>query len=236
MATQTPSPTLVKDARATRSTIFLKIGMAVTGIIFILFVLTHMYGNLRAFWGETAYNTYAENLRTVFTPELPHRGLLYLLEAVLAAALVIHVYCAVTLWRRAVAARPIKYQMKKNKHSSLSSRTMRYGGVAILLFVIWHLLEFTIIKININGDQTNNPYVLLVQTFQVWWMTVIYLLAMLALAFHLHHGTWSAAETLGWTGTARARRNAKALGWVVAVVIAGGFSLVPFFVLVRVIQ
>ena len=90
-------------------------------------------------------------------------------------------------------------------------------------------------EINPQGGATDDPYNLLVDTFDVWWLTLIYLVAMVALGLHLHHGVWSAAQTLGWTGTARARRNAKTLGWVLAVVIAGGFSLVPIFVLAGVI-
>ena len=76
----------------------------------------------------------------------------------------------------------------------------------------------------------------MVDTFDVWWMTLIYLLAMVALGMHLHHGTWSAAQTLGLTNNARSRRNAKAIGTVLAVVVAGGFSLVPIFVLAGVID
>ena len=108
---------------------------------------------------------------------------------------------------------------------------MRWGGVTLLLFVIWHLLNFTVGKVNVTGGATNDPFNLLVDSFGVWWLTLIYLVAMLALALHLHHGTWSAAQTLGLTGTASARRRAKAAGWVLAVVIAGGFSLVPLAVL-----
>jgi succinate dehydrogenase / fumarate reductase cytochrome b subunit len=125
--------------------------------------------------------------------------------------------------------------MKKNIASSLSSRTMRWGGLTLLLFIIWHLINFTVGKVNVSGGETNDPYNLLVDTFDTWWMTLIYLVAMLTLALHLHHGVWSSAQTLGLTNNARARRNAKTLGWIVAVVIAGGFSLVPIFVLAGVI-
>ena len=104
-----------------------------------------------------------------------------------------------------------------------------------MLFLIWHLVNFTIGKVNVSGGATNDPYDLLVDTFDTWWMTIIYLLAMVALALHLHHGTWSALQTLGLTNSARSRANAKTAGWVVAVVIAGGFSLVPLFVLFGVI-
>jgi succinate dehydrogenase / fumarate reductase cytochrome b subunit len=112
---------------------------------------------------------------------------------------------------------------------------MRWGGVTILLFIIWHLLNFTVGKINVQGGATNDPYNLLVDTFDAWWLTLIYLVAMLALGMHLRHGVWSAAQTLGLTNNAAARRNANMLAALTAVVIAGGFSLVPIFVLAGVI-
>src|SRR4051794_5870766 len=209
--------------------------MAASGILFILYVLAHMYGNLKAFAGHDAFNEYAEHLRTMGEPILPYSGFLWILRAVLIVALVVHVWSAVALWRRAGHARTTKYVMKKNLASSFSSRWMRWGGVAILLFLIWHLLNFTIGKVNVSGGATNDPYNLLVDTFDTWWMTIIYLLAMLALGMHLHHGRWSASQPPGLTNPFRARRNAKALGWILAVVIAGGFSLVPIFVLAGVI-
>jgi len=227
--------TLVKGARTTRTTIALKMLMAVSGIIFILFVLLHMYGNLKAFAGHDAYNTYAEHLRTIGEPMLPHAGLLWVIRTVLLASLAVHVYCAAALWKRSNRARTVKYQVKKNVSSSFSSRMMRWGGLTLLLFIIWHLLNFTVGKVNVAGGATNDPYNLLVDSFGVWWLTLIYLVAMFALGLHLHHGVWSSAQTLGLTNNAKARRNAKAIGWIVAVVIAGGFSLVPIFVLADVI-
>ena len=240
VAVQTPSPELVKHARAARTTIALKLTMATSGIIFILFVLVHMYGNLKAFQGQDAFNTYSEHIRTFGEPMLPYAGLLWVIRVVLILSLVVHVGCALTLAKRAAKARPVKYQMKRNLGSTFSSRTMRWGGVTIFVFVIWHLLEFTIVKINVgSGGQsanvTQNPYELLVHTFDVWWMTIIYLIAMAALALHLHHGTFSSLQTLGLTDSARARLNARRAGWVVAIVIAGGFSLIPLFTLFGVI-
>jgi succinate dehydrogenase / fumarate reductase cytochrome b subunit len=227
--------TLVRGARASRSTITLKLLMAASGIIFIGFVLVHMYGNLKAFSGHDAYNEYAEHIRILGEPMLPREGALWILRAVLIVSLVVHVASAAALWKRAKRARRTQYVMKKNIASSLSSRTMRWGGLTLLLFIIWHLINFTIGKVNVSGGETNDPYNLLVDTFDTWWMTLIYLVAMLTLAMHLHHGVWSSAQTLGLTNNARARRNAKTLGWIVAVVIAGGFSLVPIFVLAGVI-
>ncbi len=226
---------LATGARSTRSTVALKLLMAASGIVFIGFVLLHMYGNLKAFGGHDAFNEYAHHLRELGSPLLPHGGALWLVRAALLASLVVHVLCAVLLWRRAGRARSVKYQVKRNRSSSLSSRTMRWGGVTILLFLVWHLLNFTVVKVNPSGGATNDPYNLLVDTFDLWWMTLLYLLAMVALGMHLRHGVWSAAQTLGLTNNVRARKNAQTLGVIVAVVIAVGFSLVPIFVLAGVI-
>lgn len=231
---------MAKGSRGTRSTIFLKLLMAVSGLLFIGFVLGHMYGNLKAFEGQEKFNHYAEHLRTIGEPILPHAGFLWILRVGLIVALVVHVACAVILWKRANRARTTKYAVKKNRSSSLSSRTMRWGGLTVLVFLIWHLLNFTIGKINPStgntGDAAGDPYSLLVDTFDLWWMTILYLVAMVALGMHLHHGTWSSLQTLGYTSTAASRARAKAAGWILAVVVAGGFSLVPLFVLFGVIE
>ena len=127
MATTT-RPALVKGSRASRSTIALKLTMAVSGLIFIGYVLVHMYGNLKAFSGQEAFNSYAEHIREIGEPILPHEGFLWIARAVLLLALAVHVYSAVALWRRAGKARSTKYVVKKNKNSSLSSHWMRWGG------------------------------------------------------------------------------------------------------------
>lgn len=211
--------------------------MAVTGLIFIGYVLLHMYGNLKVFAGQDAFDEYAHHLRTFGEPMLPHEGLLWVMRALLLLSVIGHAYAAFTLWARASRARTSKYVVKKAVAATLSSRTMRWGGVALLLFVVFHILHLTTHTINVNGDP-ESPYDRMVSSFQpeVWWVAVIYLLAMAALAMHLRHGVWSAAQTLGLTNSPRSRRNAKLLGLVVAVVIAGGFSLVPIFTLFGVIS
>jgi len=227
--------TLVKDSKSTRSTIALKILMAVSGIVFIGFVLMHMYGNLQAFAGHDAFNEYAEHLRTFGQPMLPYAGLLWVIRVVLLLSLVTHVTCAVLLWRRARRARTIKYVVKKNNHSTWASHLMRWGGVTLFVFIGWHLLNFTVGKYNPTGGSTGDPYNLLVDSFDTWWLTLIYLVAMAMLGAHLHHGIWSSLQTLGLTNTAGSRARAKTFGLGLAVIIAGGFSLVPIFVLAGVI-
>jgi succinate dehydrogenase / fumarate reductase cytochrome b subunit len=231
-----PRRTLVQGARAARNTIALKMLMAVSGIVFIGFVLVHMYGNLKAFAGHDAFNDYAHHLRELGEPLLPHEGALWIIRVGLIVSLVVHVACALVLWRRKERARTVKYVVKKNTSSTFSSHWMRWGGVALLVFIVWHLLNFTIGKVNPQGGSTDDPYNLMVDTFDLWWMTLIYLAAMVALGLHLRHGTWSAAQTLGLTNNAKARRNANLIGYALAVLIAGGFSLVPIFVLAGVIE
>jgi succinate dehydrogenase / fumarate reductase cytochrome b subunit len=232
---QLASP-LVTGARGVRTTIALKLLMAVTGLIFIAFVLAHMYGNLKAFAGHGAYNEYAHHLRTLGEPMLPYGGFLWLMRVVLTLALVVHVYAAYALWRRARGARTTPYVMKKHTGATQASRLMRWGGLTLLLFIVWHLLNFTVGKVNVEGGPTDDPYDLLVDSFETWWLTLIYLGAMLMLGAHLHHGIWSAAQTLGWTSHARSRVTARYVAFTTALIITVGFSLVPVAVLAGVID
>ena len=123
--------------------------MAGTGLVFVGFVLLHMYGNLKLLSGEEAYNTYAEHLRTFGEPILPYGGLLWILRVVLIVCLVGHLYAAFSLWARAGNARRTRYSAAR---TAMRTAWMRWGGVAILLFLIWHLLEFTIVKVSVNPD------------------------------------------------------------------------------------
>lgn len=207
--------------------------MAGTGLIFVGYVLVHMYGNLKLLVGEEAFNTYAEHLRTIGEPILPRSGLLWIIRVVLILALVGHAYAAFSLWTRAGRARRTKYAAAR---SLFTSKAMRWGGVFILLFLVWHLIQFTWGKVNVNPDVAgsavaDNPYALVVASFQVWWMTLIYVLAMVALWLHLAHGTFSSLQTLGWTMSPHAYTRAKLIGHLTATVIAGGFLIPPLLIL-----
>lgn len=212
--------------------------MAGTGLVFVGYVLLHMYGNLKALAGEEAFNTYAEHLRTIGEPMLPYGGLLWMVRVVLLLSLVGHAYAAFALWSRAGAARRTKYAAVR---TAARTAWMRWGGVFLLLFVVWHLLHFTILEISPNPaaqgpDVEQNPYRLLVASFQVWWMTLFYVLAMVALAAHLSHGVFSAQQTLGWTGSRQAYRRAKAVGHTVALIVPAGFLVPPLAILFGLIK
>ncbi len=206
--------------------------MAVTGVLFIGWLLAHMYGNLKAFGGQEAFDTYAAHLRTFGEPFLPHEGMLWIGRIVLLVALGVHATAAYTLWARAARARGQRYVMKKAAAATLSSRTMRWGGTAILLFVVFHILNLTTRTITPGGD-SDSPYERMVDNFSpdVWWVPVIYLLAVGALAMHLRHGVWSAGQTFGLTNSAESRRWWNAAGYLTALVIAGGFAIIPLAVL-----
>ena len=206
--------------------------MALTGLVFIGYVVAHMYGNLKVFAGQQAFDDYAHHLRVFGEPMLPENGLLWLVRVVLIVSLLVHAVAAFKLWARASKARSHKYAVKKAVAASLSSRMMRWGGVALLLFVIFHLLHLTTHTINPGGDP-ESPYRRMVNGFspENWWVPVIYLLALVALGMHLRHGVWSAAQTMGLTNTAQARAKANLAGYALALLIAGGFAIVPRSVL-----
>jgi succinate dehydrogenase / fumarate reductase, cytochrome b subunit len=211
--------------------------MAITGLVFIGYLVLHMYGNLKAFSGQESFDAYAHHLRTFGEPILPYTGLLWIIRVVLLVSLAVHAYCAFTLWSRAHSARSHKYVVRKAVSSTISSRTMRWGGLALLLFVVFHILHFTTRTITPGGD-SESPYQRLVNSFSPdqWWVPAVYLLAMVALAMHLRHGTWSAAQTLGLTSTTASRHRANLAGYTLALVLAGGFAIVPLAVLVGIVE
>jgi succinate dehydrogenase / fumarate reductase, cytochrome b subunit len=202
----------------------MKLVMAVSGLLFVLYVAAHMYGNLKAFGGQQSFDEYAAHLRTLGEPILPGGGFLWVMRVILVVALVAHVYSAFYLWSRARGARATRYAVKKAAAATLSARFIRWGGLALLLFLVFHLLQFSTNTIRANGDYAS-PYSRLVAGFQVWWVVLIYVLAMVALGMHLRHGIWSASQTLGWTSTARARRTANLIAVIVAWVVSVGFLL-----------
>lgn len=215
----------------------MKILMALSGALFVFYVLLHMYGNLKIFAGVGAFDEYAHHLRTMFMPILPFGGFLWLFRALLIVALVAHAYSAFYLWTKANGARTTRYVAKEAARATVTSKMMRWGGVALLLFLVWHLLQFTILKFNVGPDAIgDSPGRLVISSFHVWWVVLIYLLALVALGMHLFHGVWSASQTLGWAGGARSRRNAKATATVIALVTAIGFALPPLAILFGIVK
>ncbi len=209
------------------STIGKKVVMAVTGIVLVGYILAHVTANLLIFAGAAAIDAYAAKLRT-----LPL--LLWGVRVVLLLSVVLHVVAAAQLAVRARAARPTSYRRFEPQASNATSRTMRWGGVALLLFLIYHILHFTTGQAH-PAFVHLAPYHNVTTAFRVWWVAAIYIAAMVALAMHLYHGTWSMFQTLG---IAHARVNVarRRLATIIAVLVPLGFVSVPIAVLVGLLR
>ena len=173
-----------------RTTIGKKVVMAVTGLIGVGFVIGHMLGNLQMFQSAEAMNGYAHFLKSL-------GGLLWLARGILLAAVILHVVAAYQLSRLRATARPVGYKSGGQREvSTWASRTIRWGGVLLLVFIVFHILHFTTRDVFTDYSATD-VYGNVVHGFSIWWVTLFYVLAMLALGLHLYHGAWSSLRTLG---------------------------------------
>ena len=217
------------------STIGKKVTMAITGLIGFGFIVGHMTGHLIAFKGALPYNQYAYFLK--HTP-----ALLWGTRFTLLAALILHVHCMVSLWSLNNEARPRAYHQRKDLATNYAALTMRWGGLFLLFFLLYHLAHFTIgyaaVSEAITGGvpfDENNPYNNMILGFQNPIVAGLYILAMVALGMHLYHGIWSLTQTLGaahpkYNGL---RKQASILGTLVVVL---GFLTVPVSVLTGVLE
>jgi succinate dehydrogenase / fumarate reductase cytochrome b subunit len=209
-----------------------KVVMAVTGIVLVGFVIAHMLGNLKVFLGEKAINSYASFLREMGEPLFPYELLLWLARIILLVSVVLHIVAAVELTRMNWAARPQGYLTNQPIASTYASRTMRYSGVIVALFVVYHLLHLTVGAVGFGPGQFHHlsVYKNLVAGFSVWYVSLFYILAMAALCLHLDHGVWSMLQSLGLC-SARTTWALRAVSRVVAIVVFVGFIMVPVAVL-----
>lgn len=216
-----------------RTSIGKKAIMAVTGLFYIGFVLIHMYGNVKVFFGAQYFNEYAEGLRSFGAPLLGHLHFLYIMRFLLIAAIGLHIWAAVSLTRQAQSARQTKYSTVRRQEANYASLTMRWGGVAIFLFLIYHLAHFTwgipVIHANFTpGDAYGN----LVYGFQNPLNVLLYLVALTALGFHLYHGTWSMFQTFGLLNR-DTTNSVRGLALILALLIPIGFAVVPLAVMFK---
>ena len=216
-----------------RSSVVKKVIMAVTGLIMIAFLLMHMYGNLKMFAGEEAYDHYAHWLKSdILYPIVPQGWFIWIFRVVLLAALVLHIWSAASLARTTLAVRGPGYDTFKPQAQTYSARTMRWGGVLIAGFIIFHILQFTARVIRTGFGANVGPYEMFVLSFSQWWVFVLYAVLILAVCMHIRHGFWSAFQTLGLNSSAKSRRALAWLGIAVAVVLYIGFMLPPLAVLI----
>jgi succinate dehydrogenase / fumarate reductase, cytochrome b subunit len=237
-----PAPRVVTSAqprtgsrllRLYRTSIGKKAVMAVTGIVFLLFLIAHMIGNLKVFYGRAEYNAYAAWLRTMGAPAVPHRWALTIIEIVLVVCVLLHIGSAAELALRARRARPVRYHGGRPKQG-YASRTMRVGAILVVLFVIYHLLDLTFRVANPKGI-AGDPYDNVVADFNNPVVTIFYAVALIVLGLHIRHGVWSALQTLGRSNDRREKAiNVFAIAF--AVVLIAGFLAVPFGVVIGVVH
>lgn len=211
--------------------------MAVTGLVLIGFLLMHMYGNLKMFLGEHSFDYYAEWLKgDILYPLIPHGWFIWLFRGFMLLAIVLHMYSAITLWARAKAANPLAYAAKKQLAQTYSARTMRWGGVILAGFLVFHLLQFTVMATLVSGTAERTPYKMVIAEFSVWWLTLAYALWLVAVCMHVRHGVWSAFTTLGANTSPKARAVLNGCAWVVAILLYIGFMIMPVAVLTGVLH
>jgi succinate dehydrogenase / fumarate reductase cytochrome b subunit len=202
------------------SSIGKKILMAVSGLILWGFVIFHMLGNLKVYQGHEAFNHYAEGLRTLGAPIFGRSQLLWLLRGILIVAVIVHIIAALQLVLASRRARSVGYKQFDSLAFSFASRTMTWGGLTILAFVIYHLMHLTFGNVHPDfrhGDAYHNFIV----GFQSVPVSVAYMIAMIPLGFHLYHGLWSSFQTLGANNPAYNRwRRPLALVIAAGVVVA----------------
>jgi succinate dehydrogenase / fumarate reductase, cytochrome b subunit len=201
--------------------------MALTGVVLVGFVIVHMSGNLQVFAGPDRFNAYAHALKAM-------APLLWGARLTLLASVFLHIWSAFSLWRLKKQARPIGYVRKQAIASSYAARTMYWSGPILLLFIIYHLLQFTI---GMGGTPfiEDEPYDNVVAGFKVIPIALFYILAMACLCFHLFHGIWSLFQTLGLNHP-KYTPMLRVLAKVIAIALFIGFSSIPIAVMLGQLQ
>jgi len=217
-----------------RSLVGKKAIMAVTGLILFLFVVAHLLGNLKVFEGPAKFNAYAAGLRAIGAPILGPSQFLWVARIVLLASVLAHIWAAALVTRASLTARPVGYHALAATETTYAARTMRWGGVIILLYVIYHLLDFTFGTVNpdfVPGDVYHN----VLASFHAWPVALAYVVAMLAVGLHIYHGVWSALQTLG-LHRAPVDRWRRGVAGAVAAAITLGYVAIPVSVLAGVLR
>jgi succinate dehydrogenase / fumarate reductase, cytochrome b subunit len=235
MTTTIPTPTTTTPALY-RTSIGKKMLMALTGAFILLWLIGHMIGNLKIWLSAQEIDGYASFLRRMGEPVFPHTVALWIIRVVLTVAFVVHVYLAIDLSVRNRRARQVRYARTAHVQADVPAVTMRWGGLALGLFVVFHLANFTWGWIHPGYRFVRGAvYANVVANFQVWWLVVIYVAALVALALHVYHGTWSIFQTFG-VNSRRWDKLIRRSAATTAIVLFLGFVSVPIGVLVGAIR
>jgi succinate dehydrogenase / fumarate reductase cytochrome b subunit len=213
--------------------------MAITGIIGIGFVITHMLGNLKVYLGivdgQYDIDVYGEYLREILVPILPRTWFLWIMRVVLIVALALHLHAAYSLTVLNRRARPVRYQSARDYEiANFASRTMRWTGIIVLLFLFFHLADFTWGWFN-PGFERGEVYRNLDASLSRLPVTILYIVANIALGIHLFHGTWSLFQSMGWNNP-RFNQWRRHLATGIATAVVVGNCSFPIMVQAGVIE
>ncbi len=212
-----------------RSMVGKKFVMGITGLIGVGFVFVHALGNLLVFRGPEAINSYSRFLKS--TGEI-----LWTLRAVLIIAVILHVTAAIQLTRQSRAARTVGYTKREAQVATISSRTMRWGGALLLVFIVVHILHFTTGTIRpANVYSSVDVYANVVSSFRIWWISLFYVVAMIALGLHLYHGAWASVRSIG-VSPPSAEPLHRRVSLVLAVLVWGAFTSIPIAVFAGIVR
>ena len=209
------------------SSIGKKFMMAVTGSFLLIFLIIHLVGNITLFFGPGAFNAYVSALDLV-------KPLIRVIEVVLLGAFGLHIFNGLKLWLENKRARGITYKVNGSKeNSTIFSRTMAISGSIILIFLVSHLATF-FWRFNVHdpmGLATHHQYYDVVVYFlSMWWYSILYVVAMIFLGYHLNHGFQSAFQTFGWNHN-RYFPVIEKIGTIYAIIMALGFASMPIYFL-----
>ena len=212
-----------------KTTIGKKIFVAVSGAILIGYLILHMAGNLWSLAGpgtvEPHIDEYAHWLRTFGEPLIPYEGIIWVVRAILLAALVVHVVGVVQLKKRNRSARPAEFPARRIGRS-WESNLMMVSGTVILAFLVFHILQFTTLTIDITPLTEGAIYANLYNAFQEWYIVAIYVIAVVLLGTHLRHAIWSLFQTLGLDNPER-NQQIRTGASLLTVILVAGFISVP---------
>jgi succinate dehydrogenase / fumarate reductase cytochrome b subunit len=230
MSTTAADLVLGRGLRLWQTTIGKKAVMAATGMLLFGYLIAHLLGNLQVFAGPEKINAYAHFLHS-------QPPVLWAARLVLLVSVILHIVASVQLWNLKRAARPVKYVKKDDVPASYAARTMMWSGPIIAAFVVFHVLHLTtgnIVPLSTLPDGGLDVYTNVVEGFRIPAVSISYIIAMLLLAPHLHHGLWSMFQSLGISHP----RYTPAIKWIaglLAYFIAGGNILIPVAVMTGIV-
>ncbi len=208
------------------SSIGKKFMMALTGSFLLIFLIVHLIGNITLFFGADAFNAYVKALDTI-------KPLIRVIEIVLLAAFILHIFNGVRLWFENKRARGTeRYKVNgSTENTDVFSRTMFLTGSIVFIFLVLHLGTF-FWRFNVHDPDglanVHEYFNIVINFFQIWWYAILYIIAVLLLGFHLNHGFQSAFQTFGWNHK-KYFPMIKKIGIAYAIIMALGFASMPIY-------